>query len=352
VTPPAGRTHHPSHDSAFLRACRREEVRYTPIWLMRQAGRYMKEYRELRAHTSFLDLCKSPALVAEVTSFAADRTGVDAAILFSDLLLPVEAMGLRLAYDEGEGPTITPAVRDAASVDSLQEVDPDALSYVYEGVRRTRADLPVGLPLIGFAGAPFTLASYLIEGGASRHFAQTKTLMYRDEGAWTALMEKVVRAQAGFLTRQIRAGAQAVQLFDSWAGCLSPADYRRYVQPHTAALIRGLPAGVPVIHFATGTAGLLRDMRAAGGTVIGFDWRVELDAAWDAVGHDAAVMGNLDPAVLLGDEATIRENARRILDQAAGRPGHVFNLGHGVLPETPEMNVSVLVEAVHELSRR
>jgi uroporphyrinogen decarboxylase len=243
-------------------------------------------------------------------------------------------------------------VRSAADVDRLREVDPAALSYVYEAVRLARAALPARIPLIGFAGAPFTLASYLIEGSGSRTYARTKALMYGDPGAWRALMERLVRAVAPYLNAQIAAGAQAVQLFDSWVGCLAPADYRTHVLPHVRTLIDALTPGTPVIHFGTDTGGLLECMRAAGGDVIGLDWRVDLDTAWARVGHDVAVQGNLDPAVLLAPLADIRRRAAAILEQAAARPGHIFNLGHGVLPETPVEHARALVDFVHEHSAR
>lgn len=337
----------PRHDSPFLRACRREPVERTPIWLMRQAGRYMPEYRAVRAKVSMKELCRSPQLVAEVTTFAAVTLDVDAAILFADLLLVCEALGQKLEFAAGEGPQLTPAVRDARGVDALREGDPEALAYVYDGVRLCRAALPATMPLIGFAGAPFTVASYMVEGGSSRHFAHTKTLMYGDEGAWRALMEKIVRITSTYLARQVAAGAECLQIFDSWVGALSPADYRRYVLPYTQQLIASLPAGVPVIHFGTGTATLLGLMKAAGGDVIGLDWRVDLDAAWAALGHDVGVMGNLDPLTLLGQAPRMADQAASILAQAAGRPGHIFNLGHGVLPETPVDNAKRLVEFVH-----
>ena len=354
-TPPAEpmpRALHPSHDSAFLRACRRESVPYTPIWLMRQAGRYMAEYRAVRARLSMLELCKTPDAVSEVTCFARRRIGADAAILFADLLLVVEPLGLTLTFEAGEGPRIDPPVRGGAAVDRLHEVHPDALGYVYDAIRATRRDLEAEIPLIGFAGAPFTVASYLVEGQGSRTYLHTKRLMYGDEGAWHALMAKIVRAQVGYLARQVEAGCQALQIFDSWVGALSPADYRRYVLPHTRALFAALPPDVPVIHFGTATGALLSDLRAAGGSVIGFDWRVELDRAWAAVGHDTAVMGNLDPLTLMADPAVIAREADRILAEAAGRPGHIFNLGHGILPETPVDHVVRLVEHVHERSMR
>jgi uroporphyrinogen decarboxylase len=336
----------------MLRACRREPTSFTPVWLLRQAGRYMKEYRDLREKVSMLELCKSPDLVAEVTTQAAEKLGVDAAILFADLLLVVEPLGFQLEYARGEGPVITPAIGSAADVDRMRRAEPEALSYVFEAARRTRARLPGHLPLIGFAGAPFTVASYLIEGGATRTFEKTKRFMYSGGGAWRALMGKLVPALIDCLNGQIRAGCSVVQLFDSWVGCLSPSDYRQYVKPYTAAVIAGLVPYVPVIHFGTGTATLLTDMRQAGGDVIGLDWRVDLDEAWGRIGYDRPVMGNLDPVVLFAPEDVIRDQTRRILRSAAGRPGHIFNLGHGILPETPVDHVSRLVHWVHEMSRR
>ena len=336
--------------SPFLAACRREPVPYTPVWLMRQAGRYMAEYRAVREKLGFLELCKSPDAAAEVTVTAAERLGVDAAIIFADILLVLEPMGVGLEFTRGDGPVLRQPVRSGADVDRLREVDPAALGYVAEAVRRARAALRV--PLIGFAGAPFTLASYLIEGGGSRNYTRTKALMLGDPGAWRALMERLVRTVAAYLRAQIDAGAEAVQLFDSWVGCLAPADYRAHVLPHVRALVEALPPEVPVIHFGTGTAGLLEGMRAAGGSVIGLDWRVDLDAAWARLGHDVAVQGNLDPAVLLAPVTEIRARAAAILGQAAARPGHIFNLGHGIFPQTPVDHVRALVDAVHELSAR
>jgi uroporphyrinogen decarboxylase len=296
-------------------------------------------------------LLKTPGLVAEVTTFARRRIHADAAILFADLLLVVEPLGLKLTFEAGEGPGIDPPVRDAAAVDALREVDPLELQYVYDAVRATRAALETEIPLIGFAGAPFTVGSYLIEGRGSRHFERTKALMYGDEGAWHALMEKIVRAQVGYLNAQVEAGCQALQVFDSWVGALSPADYRRYVHRHTKQLIDGITPGVPVIHFGTGTGALLADMQSAGGSVIGLDWRVELKSAWRGLG-DVAVMGNLDPLTLLGPVPVMEREAQRILEEAGGRPGHVFNLGHGILPNTPVDHVVRLVDFVHEASAR
>jgi uroporphyrinogen decarboxylase len=342
----------PWSDAPFLRACRREPVPYTPVWLMRQAGRYMGEYREVRAKYSFLELCKNADLVAEVTVTAAERINADAAILFADILLIVEPLGLKLEYSAGDGPVISPTVRTAADVDRLQEVDPASLSYVYDAVRATRRALNPETPLIGFCGAPFTLASYIIEGAGSRNYENTKSLMYRDSGAWHALMERISRGLIGYVNGQVEAGAQVIQLFDSWIGCLGPEDYREFVQPHVRALIQGITPGVPVIHFGTGTATLLRDQRDAGGDVIGLDWRVELDRAWEEIGYDRAVQGNLDPLILFAEPEYIKKRARRILDQAGGRPGHIFNIGHGILPKTPVDNVIRLVDYVHELSSR
>ena len=336
-----------------MRACRREPVPYTPVWLMRQAGRYMSEYREVRARMSFLELCKAPEVASEVTVYAAERLNVDAAIIFADILLIVEPLGLNLEFAKGEGPVIHNPVRTPHDVDRLREVeDVSALDYVYEAIRVTRRALRPGLPLIGFAGAPFTLASYIIEGGSSKNYIHTKKLMYGDAGAWHAMMSLIARALARYLNAQIAAGAQAVQLFDSWVGCLSVEDYREYVLPHTREVIRNVTAGTPVLHFGTGTSTLLEAMREAGGDVIGLDWRVDLGEAWRRVGHDRAVMGNLDPVALFADAAYVREQARRILARAAGRPGHIFNLGHGILPETPVDTVVALVAAVHELSAR
>jgi uroporphyrinogen decarboxylase len=336
-----------------MRACRREPVPYTPIWLMRQAGRYMREYREVRARTTFLELCKTPSLAAEVTVTAAERLGVDAAIIFADILLILEPMGVELEFAEGEGPVIHNPVRQASDVERLREVeDPKALEFVYEAIRQTRRALKPDIPLIGFSGAPFTLASYLIEGGGSKNYVHTKRLMYDDAGAWHAMMSLIARALVKYLNAQVEAGAQAVQLFDSWVGCLSPDDYREFVLPHTREVISNVTAEAPVIHFGTGTAALLELMREAGGDVIGLDWRVRLDDGWRRVGHDVAVMGNLDPVALFASQDTINAQAKRILDQAGGRNGHIFNLGHGILPETPVENVIALVNMVHEMSAR
>jgi uroporphyrinogen decarboxylase len=320
---------------------------------MRQAGRYMPEYREIRSKVGFLELCKTPSLAAEVTVTAVERLGVDAAIIFADILLILEPMGISLEFSKGDGPVIHNPVRNQHDVDRLSEFEEiQQLDFVYEAIRQTRANLRADVPLIGFSGAPFTLASYMVEGGASKNYIHTKSLMYGDPGAWHAMMSLISRSLVRYLNAQIYAGAQAVQLFDSWVGCLSPHDYAKYVMPYTRSVIEGVMSGVPVIHFGTGTASLLESMRQAGGNVIGLDWRVPLDEGWARVGHDVSIMGNLDPVALFADRSHLREQARLILDQAAGRPGHIFNLGHGILLGTPVENVIALVNDVHELSAR
>ncbi len=337
------------HDSPLMRAARREPVPHTPIWLMRQAGRYLPEYRALRRKLGFLELCQRPDLCAEIMLATVDRLGVDAAILFSDLLLILPPMGLRVEYTAGEGPRLPAPLRQAADVDRLRELESvEPLQFALEAVRETRAGLPEALPLLGFAGAPFTLAAYAVEGGASRDYRLTKALMYNDPGAWDALLDRLGRAVVRYLNAQIAAGVQAVQLFDSWAGCLGEDDYRRCVLPHTRRVIEGLTPGVPLIHFAAGNPALLPALAEAGGDVIGVDWRIGLDEAWRQIGAGRAIQGNLDPAVLLATPAEVRRRAKEVLGRAGGRPGHIFNLGHGVLPQTPVQNVLALVEAVHE----
>ncbi|MGC6450933.1 MAG: uroporphyrinogen decarboxylase [Pirellulaceae bacterium] len=341
----------PWFDSPFMKACRGEKTDVTPVWLMRQAGRYMKEYRDIRNKTTFLELCKRPDLCAEIMVTAVTKLGVDAAIIFSDLLPILEPMGLDLEFAKGEGPVIHNPIREIKDIERIMELESvESLDFVMETVKQTRLELPADMPLIGFSGAPFTLASYAIEGGSSRNYLNTKTIMYRDEGAWKELMLRFVRAITRYLNAQIAAGAQCVQLFDSWAGCLGTDDYRRYVLPYIQEIIAGLTPGVPVINFATGNPALLPLLAEAGTRVVGVDWRVRLDDAWETVGHDRSVQGNLDPLVLLADRDTIRRRAQEVLDQAAGRPGHIFNLGHGVLQQTPVDNAIALVDAVHELS--
>ena len=337
----------------FLAACRREAVPYTPVWLMRQAGRYMEDYRALRAQYGFLELCKRPDLAAEITVTPVERLKVDAAILFADILLILEPMDVGLEYSKGDGPVIHRPVRSGKDLDGLKDFDPEReLSFVYEAVKKTRAALDDRVPLIGFAGAPFTLASYLIEGAGSRNYIYAKQLYYTAPEIWHHLLQRLSQLITKYLNCQIAAGAQAVQLFDSWAGCLTPGDYQHFVLPYTRAVIAGITPGVPVISFSTGTAGLLKHIRAAGGDVIGLDWRINLDEGWATVGHDVAVQGNLDPVALFAPPKEIRSRVADVLDRAGNRPGHIFNLGHGVLPETPVDHVIAMVEAVHELSAR
>jgi len=338
-------------DAPFLKACRREPTPFTPIWLMRQAGRYMPEYRAVRSKHSFLELCKDADAAAEVTVTAVERLGVDAAIIFADILLIVEPLGVGLDFSAGEGPVLHNPVRTPADVDRLPDVDAAAeVSFVYDAIRKARAALQV--PLIGFSGAPFTLASYVIEGGGSRNYVHTKTLMYEAPEAWHTLLRRLTSAVVGYLNAQIAAGAHAVQLFDSWVGCLAPDDYRRFVLPHMRTLISSITPGVPVIHFGTGTSGLLELMREAGGDVIGLDWRIDIGTGWQRVGYDVGVQGNLDPVVLFAPLDELRDRTTRILDRVRGHRGHIFNLGHGILPTTPVDHVIALVDMVHELSSR
>ena len=313
----------------------------------------MAEYRAIRARFSFLELCKNPEAATEVTLQPVEKLGVDAAILFADILLIVEPLGVGLTFGAGEGPVIERPVRGEADVARLAPVDvASALGFVFDTVGRVKKALAGRVPLIGFAGAPFTVASYIVEGGASRDYLHVKRLMYQAPAAWHRLMEILADATARYLNGQIAAGAEAVQLFDSWVGALAPSDYRAFVLPHMKALFAKLGPGTPAIHFGTGTAALLPLMREAGGDVIGLDWRVDLADGWRAVGHDVAVQGNLDPAVLLASPAYIRERARAVLVGAGGRPGHVFNLGHGIHKDTPVEHVKALVDIVHELSDR
>jgi uroporphyrinogen decarboxylase len=335
-------------DGRFLKACRGEATDATPVWFMRQAGRYMPEYRALRATHSLLDLCHEPDLAAAVTLQPVNRLGVDAAILFADILLPFEPLGLGLSFATGEGPHIARPIRDAAAVNQLPELEPEeALGYVLQAVRLAVSQLPPGIPLIGFAGAPFTLASYAIEGGATRSFALTKRFMYEQPAAWHRLLDKLADFVGRYLAAQADAGARALQLFDSWVGCLSPADYREYVQPHSShALDLAGAGGVPLIHFGTETGGFLEDFAAAGGDVVGVDWRVPLDVAWQRIGA-RAIQGNLDPIACLAPLPVLEGKVRDVLARAAGRAGHIFNLGHGVLPETPVEHLQRVVELVH-----
>jgi uroporphyrinogen decarboxylase len=338
----------------FLRACRREPVDRTPVWFMRQAGRYLPEYRALRQQHTLLTLCRTPELAVEVTLQPVRRLGVDAAILFSDLLLPLEPMGIPFEFQAGEGPVILKPVRSAADVGALRRFEPrEALVPVLEAIRILRRELADSVPLIGFAGAPFTLASYAVEGGHSTAFALTKGLMYADPAAWHRLASLLAETVGDYLRAQVEAGAQALQLFDSWVGTLDEADYREFAMPHVRSIFERLRGtGVPVIHFGTGTGHLLAAQREAGGDVIGLDWRVPLDEGWRrAGGEGVAVQGNLDPALLLGPLPRLLSRVDDILRRAAGRRGHVFNLGHGVLPATPVESVQAVVERVRAAAR-
>ena len=336
-----------SFNDRFLRACRREPVDATPVWFMRQAGRYLPEYRALRERYAFLDLCRRPELAAEITRMPLRRFAVDAAILFSDLTIPLLGMGVPLAIEEGSGPVIEAPLRREADVSRLRLLEPETdVPFVLEAIRILREELPV--PLIGFLGGPFTPACYLVEGRAARDFARTRALMFAAPATWHALMERLTESLRRYAMAQIAAGVHALQIFESWIGILHPQDYRTSVHPYLQHLIESLrPMGIPVILFGTGTAALLEDLAEAGGTVIGLDWRVPLDQAWARLRHGVAVQGNLDPAVLLSPFEVVVVHAERILRQAGGRPGHIFNTGYGLLPETPPDTVARLVDWVH-----
>lgn len=333
----------------FVRACLRQPVDRTPVWFLRQAGRYMPEYQAVRKHHSLLEICKRPALAAEVTITAAEKLDVDAAIIFADLLLPLEAMGLEFDFLPGEGPVIHSPIRTAEAVARLRTNRAGELSYVGEAIARVAEHFHDRLGIIGFCGAPFTLASYMIEGGGSRNYVHTKTLMYRQPEEWLRLLEKLATVLRDFAALQVRAGADVIQIFDSWAGALSIEDYREFVLPVTRPLVREVQAlGVPVIYFGVDTASLLPAMRETGADVLGLDWRTPLGKAWRELDYGCAVQGNLDPITLFAEPQLIHTRVRAILDQAAGRPGHIFNLGHGIVPETPVENVQATVRFVRE----
>ncbi|MBI2189167.1 MAG: uroporphyrinogen decarboxylase [Acidobacteria bacterium] len=339
--------------SRFLKACRREPVDATPVWFMRQAGRYMAEYRALRERHSLLEICRTPDLATEVTLQPIRRVEVDAAILFSDLLLPLEPMGLPFDFVKGEGPQLERPIDRPADVDRLRDVEPrEALAHVLDAIALIQRELAGRVPLIGFAGAPFTLASYAIEGGHSSNFARTKAFMYGHPDGWHRLCERLAAVVADYLAAQIEAGIDAVQLFDSWVGVLGPADYREFALPHTRRIFETIGRRVPTIHFGTGTAAILHELREAGGDVIGVDWRIPIDVAWERIGFDRAVQGNLDPTLLLGPTPRMFSQADDILSRVGGRPGHIFNLGHGILPSTPVEHVQMLAQYVHSASRR
>jgi uroporphyrinogen decarboxylase len=337
--------------SLFVRACKAEPTERTPVWFMRQAGRYMAEYRAIRKHHSLIEICKKPELAAQVTIEAAEILQVDAAIIFADLLLPLEVMGLPFHFAAGEGPKIEKPIRSPEDIAQLRTDRASELGYVSEAVKRVVKHFGDRLPVIGFCGAPFTLASYMIEGGGSRNYIHTKKMMYAAPAAWNELMTKLVVVTAEYSAEQVGAGADTIQIFDSWVGCLSVEDYRRYVLPHVTTLVKRLQkTGVPIIYFGTDSATLLTSMREAGADVIGLDWRIPLDTGWQSLGYEVAVQGNLDPVLLFADWKELRSRAGEILRQAAGRPGHIFNLGHGILPETPVENVKALCDFIREHS--
>ncbi|HEX3351481.1 MAG TPA: uroporphyrinogen decarboxylase [Terriglobales bacterium] len=335
-------------ESRFVKACRAQVVDRTPVWFMRQAGRYMPEYRAVRQQYSLIEICKQPAIAAEVTITAAEALGVDAAIIFADLLLPLEVMGLPFHFSAGEGPVIEKPVRDKQDISRLRTDLAADLGYVSEAVRLVCKHFGSRLPVIGFCGAPFTLASYMIEGGGSRNYVNTKKMMYNSPAAWGELMRKLVAVVSEYAAEQVRAGADVIQIFDSWVGCLSVEDYRHYVLPGATELVKKLQrAGAPIIYFGTDSATLLPSMKETGAEVIGLDWRIPLDQGWTSVGS-GAVQGNLDPALLFAGWQEIKPRAADILRRASGRPGHIFNLGHGILPETPVENVKMLARFVQE----
>ena len=335
---------------ALVRAARRQIVDRRPVWFMRQAGRSLPEYRKVREKYDLFAICQKPELCAEVTIQPVRRLGVDGAVLFADIMLPVAfGLGVDLQLVDGIGPVVQQPIRTRHDIDRLQLRTPaESVPFVLDTIRLLRRELDPAVAVIGFSGAPFTLAGYLIEGKPSREFLITKGLMYAEPDVWEALMARLSALVLDYLLAQVEAGAQVVQVFDSWVGCLSPMDYRRYVLPHMTRIFAGLQrAGAPSIHFGTGTAGILTLMREAGGDVIGLDWRVDLGDAWRMVGYDRAIQGNLDPALLLGPWPVIEDGARRVIEAAGGRPGHIFNLGHGVLPDTPVEHLQRLVEFVH-----
>jgi uroporphyrinogen decarboxylase len=336
-------------NSRFLDACRRRPTDVRPVWFMRQAGRYMKQYRDLRAKHTILEICKRPDLAAAVTLQPVEVLDVDAAIIFADLLLPVEPMGLKLEFISGEGPSIDNPVRTSHDVDTLSISNTDELAYVGESIQIVARALGGKVPVIGFVGAPFTLASYMIEGGPSRTFLRTKQLMYRDEVLWRRLMGKIVDVLGPFALMQVGAGARAIQVFDSWVGALGPDDYVRYVAPYSRALIERIrSSSVPVIHFGTGAAGFFKELHAAGGDVMGVDWRINIDQVWMDISYRSAVQGNLDPAVLFAPLPELKARVHELLKRTGTRPGHIFNLGHGILPETPVDNVKAVVQIVRD----
>ena len=340
-----------SPDSIFVRACKGLPTETTPVWFMRQAGRFMAEYREVRKHHSLVEICKKPSLAAEVTITAAETLGVDAAIIFADLLLPLEVMGLPFHFSAGEGPVIERPLREAADIHALTTNGAPELRYVSEGIAACVKHWGAKLPVIGFCGAPFTLASYMVEGGGSRNYIEVKKLMYNQPQLWDELLEKLVIVLSEYAADQVKAGADVIQVFDSWVGCLSVDDYRQYALPRTMQLIKNLQkTGVPIIYFGTDSTTLLPSMNETGAEVIGLDWRVPLDEGWKLMNHRPAVQGNLDPVMLFAEWKVIQKRTEDILKLANNRPGHIFNLGHGILPLTPVENVKRLAKFVKQYS--
>jgi uroporphyrinogen decarboxylase len=340
-------------ESLFLRACRRESVERTPVWFMRQAGRYMAEYRALRQHYTLLQLCRTPDLATEVTLQPVRRLEVDAASLFTDLLSPLAPMGMPFDFVKGEGPAIERPIRSAADIDAVRVADPrETLGFTFDAIRQIKGELGGRIPLIGFAGAPFTLASYAIEGGHSNNFALTKGLMYGDPAAWHRFADKLATVVGTYLSAQIDAGADVVQVFDSWVGALNEADYREFALPHTRKIFEAVAGRVPTIHFGVSSGSILHVMREAGGDIVGADWRIPLDEAWQRIGHDRGIQGNLDPTLLLGPRDRLLQGVADVLARAGDRPGHIFNLGHGILPMTPVEHVQAVARYVHQQSAR
>ncbi len=339
-------------NDTFLKACRREPVSHTPVWLMRQAGRYMKEYRDLKEKHTFLEMCRTPELACEVTLQPIKAFELDAAIIFADILLPLEGMGINLEFAKDMGPVISNPVRTAKDIEDIRIIEPEQdVPFLMEGIKLVQGELNGKVPLIGFSGAPFTLASYIIEGGGSRNYVHAKGLMYREPKLWHILMDKVTEVIKRYLAAQVEAGVQAVQIFDSWVGCLGPQEYKEFVLPYTRRVIDSVTE-VPVINFSTNTSSYLDTIRAAGGDVISVDWRIPLDKAWNIIGHDVGIQGNIDPVILFSSIPEIRKRAKEIIERAGGRPGHIFNLGHGIIVETPVDHVRALIDCVHEFTQK
>ena len=346
----------PIKNDTFLRACARKPASRTPVWLMRQAGRYMKEYMAIKEKHSFLEMCRNPEIACEVTMQPIKAFEMDAAIIFADILLPLPGMGINLEFAKGDGPVINNPVRTKKDIEAIRVINPEEdVPYLLQAIKLVKKELNDRIPLIGFSGAPFTLASYIIEGGGSRNYVHTKTLMYNEPELWHKLMAKITDVITVYLKAQVASGVDVVQVFDSWAGCLSPGDYGEFVLPYTKKAVQSVRGSVPpapVINFSTNTGTYLDVVRQAGGDVIGVDWKVRLDAAWKTIGYEFAIQGNIDPAILFAPRVEIRKRVKEILDMAGGRPGHIFNLGHGIILGTPVDNVRALVDAVHELSGR